>query len=286
MGKLSDRALLVNVTISQWSGRKLDKGASDTVDNLYGATKAGNFNKKLLGACQELAAVTRAAGALRTFVYERTLPWMSDGSRILPSDSYVDFTAKFNAMRDAFETAVRGFVEAYPKLKEDARGLLGKLYNDSEYPHPSLINRAFGCDITVMPVPAVGDFRVDIGEAAKREFEITMANVEHAAMRDVWRRLHEKVSHAAQRLSDPEAVFRDTLVENLTTLCGLLSELNISDDPALEAMRVSLEQAIANQTAEKLRDSVIDRSNTASKLREIEAKMGAFMGGSNVKATA
>lgn len=286
MASLSDRALLVSVTISQWSGRKLDKGASDTVDSLYGATKAGNFNKKLLGKCDELSRVIKAAGALRTFVYERTLPWLADGSRILPSDSYVDFTAKFNVKRDEFESAVREFIAAYPKLKEDAKATLGKLYNETEYPHPALINRCFGCDITVMPVPNVGDFRVDIGDAARAEFERSMQAAETNAVRDVWRRLHEKVSHAAQRLSDPKAVFRDTLVENLTGLCGMLSELNISDDPALETMRMQLEQAIANQTAEKLRDSVADRSNTASKLREIEAKMGAFMGGSNVKATA
>ena len=46
---LSDRALLVQLSISQWTARKFDKKVTNDVANTHGvASSAGRYNKALL----------------------------------------------------------------------------------------------------------------------------------------------------------------------------------------------------------------------------------------------
>ena len=47
----------------------------------------------------------------------------------------------------------------------------------------------------------------------------------------------------AEKLADPKAVFRDTLVENTKEVCSILSRLNFADDPDLETMRQQVEES-------------------------------------------
>ena len=49
MTHLSDKALLVNLSIKQWTAKKLDKRASVEIAKIHGAdSRAGRYNKSLL----------------------------------------------------------------------------------------------------------------------------------------------------------------------------------------------------------------------------------------------
>src|SRR5690606_35105548 len=90
MSSLSSRAILVDLDISQWSARKLDKRETDEVLFRNGASRrAARVNKSLLPGAQSLEAVMKKATEIRTWFYERTLPW-SGSARILRSDAYFD----------------------------------------------------------------------------------------------------------------------------------------------------------------------------------------------------
>src|ERR1700744_3225486 len=62
------------------------------------------------------------------------------------------------------------------------------------------------------------------------------------AILDIWTRIKDAVSHMVERLSDQEAVFRDTLVENIKELIDVLPRLNFTGDEnitdILHAMKV------------------------------------------------
>jgi hypothetical protein len=48
VSKLSGSALIVNLSMSVWTGRKLDKRVSEEVDQANSTkTRAGNYNKNL-----------------------------------------------------------------------------------------------------------------------------------------------------------------------------------------------------------------------------------------------
>lgn len=275
---LANKAMLVNLKISQWTGKKNDRRATDTVESSY-ATKGnvGQYSKKLLPGAVELENIQRLAGILRVFFYRETLPWFSDGSRILSSKNYMDFTASFRAKKSEYDNAVKVFLNEYPVLKEDARAKLGSLFVESEYPSPEYLAKTFACEIAFMPIPEIGDFRVEILDSEKESFLNRMRETELNAVQDCWTRLHDVCAKAATKLQDSKSVFRDSLIENIQDMCQLLPKLNVTDDPNLETMRVQVEKLLTEVTPDVCRNSVVERNTAAAKLDDITAKMSAFM---------
>src|SRR5206468_11429120 len=128
---------------------KKDKDATDTVETEYRTQgKVGNYTKKLLPGAIELKEVERLAGSLRKFFYEQTLPWYSDGSRILSSKNYIDFTREFAKRKGEFDGAVQTFIQNYPDLRERAKQTLGNLFRETEYPTVAKLQNSFACDIS------------------------------------------------------------------------------------------------------------------------------------------
>jgi hypothetical protein len=64
-------------------------------------------------------------------------------------------------------------------------------------------------------------------------------------------------------------VFRDSLVTNAVELCGLLTKLNVTNDPKLEYARKTLEQTIAGVDADRLREDDIKREDVKAKVDDI-----------------
>jgi hypothetical protein len=278
---LSSKGLLVIMNVSQWTARKLDRRAASTVSSVHAADRAaGNYSKKLLPGATELERVSHLARALRGFLYDETLPWLSDGTRIIASKNYLSFAREFSLRKREFETAVAEFIAAYPQLRLDAQSRLGDLFSPSDYPSEDYLRQAFRCEINYLPLPDVGDFRTDLSEEDRAAFEMKMKETESVAMRDVWERLHKVVSKAAQTLTEPEAKFKDTLIGNINEICAALPRLNITDDPKLEEMRVSVERIVAGVSPDVCRDNLSERQKTASALRaqlnQLDGIMGAF----------
>lgn len=277
---ISTKALLANLSISAWGARKFDKQATNTIETTYTTKgKVGNYSKKLLPHAKELDDIARLDGGIRAYFYEQTLPWLQDGSRILKSTNYLSFTREFHAMKEKRNTLVESFIAQYPYLKGEAMLKLGTLYHEGEYPSVGKLRASYACEISFMPIPDVGDFRTEILDSEKQAFLKKMAEMEAEAMRDCWQRLHDVVSRAANKLATPDAVFRDSLLENISEMCNLLPRLNVVDDPALETMRQELESYISKVSAEACRASHGVRNDVATKLADIDSKMSAFMGG-------
>ena len=281
--KLSDKALLVQLNISQWTARKYDKRATEQVAQQNGsASQAGRYNKSLLPMNDALNNIHQKSTLIRKKFYTNTLPWGIEGTMMLPSANYLNFMTEFRKEKADWESLVDTFYHEYPRLHADAQRFLGNLYNKADYPELYDIQRKFNMDMAVFPVPS-NDFRVSIGDAElekiQQDVEARVENSAQQAMKEAWQRLYDRVKHMAEKLADPKAVFRDTLVENTKEVCSILSRLNFADDPDLETMRQQVEGSLANNHPESLRNDPDLRKNKAEEARAIMDKMGAFMGG-------
>jgi hypothetical protein len=106
-----------------------------------------------------------------------------------------------------------------------------------------------------------------------------------AAMKDVYARLHEVISHAAERLraykvtSDDkvEGRFRDSLITNIIELLDVVPALNLTDDPKLRQFATTIRKEITAYAPEVLRDDERIRTQVASKAEEILKKMEAYL---------
>ncbi len=280
---LSDRALLVQLTISQWTARKYDKKATQEVATTFNTSKdAGRYNKSLLPMNDYLDRVHKKTTFIREKFYTNTLPWGMEGTMMLPTTNYLAFMNEFRKEKNEWLTLVNDFKSNYLQLKDDAKRVLGQLYADADYPTESEVGNKFKIDMAVFPVPST-DFRCQIASdelsRIQQDVEARVADAQATAMKEVWTRLYDRVKHMAEKLADPKSIFRDTLVENLQEQCAMLTRLNFMDDPNLEALRQQVEGTLASHHPDALRNDPDLRRDTAAEAKAIMDKMSVFMGG-------
>jgi len=278
-----ERALLVQLGISQWTARALDRKATEQVAEANSTTTAaGRYNKVLLPNNEYLAAVHKKTTVIRTEYYDNTLPWGIEGTQLLPSKNYFAFMESFRTHKYQWERMVDEFVSHYESLRSKARGFLAGLYNPNDYPDASVVRRKFKMDLAVFPVPA-SDFRVALNnqevERIQKDVERRVNEAAASAMREVWQRLYDRVQAMSEKLKDPSAIFRDSLVENARETCELLTRLNVMSDPDLEALRKEVADKLASHHPDKLRNDLDLRRKTADTAQQIMDRMAAFMGG-------
>jgi len=282
---LSERALLVQLSVSQWTARKYDKRATREVADANSASmSAGRYNKSLLPMNDALDHVHKKTTYIRTKFYANTLPWGMEGTQMLPSANYLNFLTDFRKERDEWNRLVNDFVLNYEQLvvhdKHILQRTLGNLYDPADYPSVTEIRCKFNIDMAVFPVPS-SDFRVSIGSdeltRIQQDVERRVQQAQQQAMQEVWQRLFDRVKHMAEKLADPRAIFRDSMVENAREICALLPRLNFSDDPHLEEMRTQVEASLLKHP-DALRNDPDLRRDTAAEAKAIMDKMSIFMG--------
>lgn len=265
MKNLSEKALLVNVTINQWTARKSDKKVSKQIERQHNAHKAGNFNKILI-AEDELKKIQNMAQATREFLYENTLPWGDNGDRLLPVTNYFEFLNQFKDYKTRFETAVDRFIMEYPVLKAEAQRRLNGMFQDTDYPPVSNVRQKFDMSISFMPISTTDDFRLEVDAEEvnnlKSQIESEINNRITQSTKNILARIKEAVSHMVERLSIKDAIFRDSLVENIRELISLLPRLNFTNDRDIADVLESMKTLLVNP----------DELRNGSKLRNKKAK--------------
>ena len=286
---LADRALLVNLSISQWSAAKSDKKVNHEVATTHGNDEGmGNYRKTLL-AKEALKAVKEITARAREEHYRVTLPWRDTGDRVLSSAGYFAYSEAIRRIQTEWETAVDQFCANYPQFVEEARAKLNGLFNSADYPDPAQIRGKFAFKFEVLPLATGEDFRVQLGDAEvtriREQITRDTDSQVNRAMADVWQRMREVIAAMSDRLKlfkknadgATERPFRDTLVTNITDLLDVLPILNLTGDPAVTQFAAEMRDSLTLYTPDQLRNAEYARNDTAARADEILNKMAAFI---------
>ena len=275
---ISTAAMLVELSIGTWTGRKLDKRASQDVTSQNNADKGvANVHKKLLGDCAELDAVQKFTANARNTHYACTMPWSDTGLRLLPTTQYFKYTQEMSALQNEYQRLVQVFLDAYSWEIQNSQLKLGALFNSDEYPTADSLTSKFRFKMNYMPLPDVGDWRVSIGgeteQALRSQYEGYYATQLQAAMGDVWKRAHEALTKMSDRLDYADdmtkKVFRDSLVTNVHDMIELLGACNVTNDPVMSAAQRDLDEAMRGITPDALREDPYLRAETRRKVNEV-----------------
>ena len=279
---ISSAAVLVELSISTWTGRKLDKTVSNEITATKHAQKGtANVNKKILGDSAELDAVQKFAANVRNAHYAMTLPWSDTGLRLLTTKNYFGYQQQLTALQAEFNNLVEKFLAAYGWEVGQAQVRLGALFNANDYPSADSIRDKFKFNINYMPVPEAGDFRLDVSNEANKQLAEHYNNYYQTqlktAMQDVWTRAHSALSKMSERLDyadhQTKKIFRDSLVDNVLEVVELMDTCNITGDTHMSAIKTKLRDALSGVTPDALRQDEYYRLETKRKVDEAIASL-------------
>jgi hypothetical protein len=272
---LQNKAMLAHLKISQWGGRKTDQTVTAAVEAAHGARDSGRFNKMLVDKGL-LKPITQFTSRLREYHHTMTLPWTDSGARLLPAAHFMDYSKKMREAKIEYATLVRTFEQKYPIEVQAARNRLGSMYDAGDYPDPSDISKEFAIDVSITPVPTANDFRVEFGieavEEIRGQINDSIAVKQAEAVKATFDRVREVVSKMHERLSDPKAIFKDTLVTNVSDLSKVLVGLNITNDPLIDRVAKTMQDQLVLPPS-LLRGSNHIRAKIAEKAGELLAQL-------------
>ena len=279
---ISSSALLVELNISVWPASKLDREITDKVNTDASAVRGASQTKKNLFAGTSLRKdISDFAARVRLYHNKHTLPWADKGERMLPTALFMDYKQTMNGFEQTFNMMCQNFFVEYPRLVTEAPTNLGTMYKAEDYPDLTDVMLKFGFKRSVKPVPEAGDFRLDIPandlEEMRSEFVAQQDRKLADAMREPWDRLHEMLVGISEKLTDVDGDgkkrYHDTLISNPIELCGLLTKLNVTNDPKLEEARRQLELAMVTADIEDIKEHADSRNELKSK---VDAILGKF----------
>ena len=245
---LASSCIQIDFSAGTWTGRKLDRKASDEVEIQNNAhPNMANVHKKLLGDCQELIAIRKFVGNVRNSHYRMTLPWSDMGLRIIPTTKYFDYHKQMTEYQNEFYTMLDKFLGVYDWSVIQADTLRGK----------------FNWRLSYIPMPDAGDFRVDIGneqaDAIREQCAEYYSTMFHQAIQEI----AEPLKNMSERLDysngEDKKVFRDTLVSNVLTAIDLLG---VTSDPKFVKIKQELDHAFTGITPDALREDPYLRRTT------------------------
>lgn len=282
VGDLHERAVLVRCVEHTWMGGAIDKKVGKEVTDSKGAkADVGHFWLRLVPKAA-IRPIANAGNAVKHFYRRNTLPWLDGDVRMLPASELETFMRDLRKLINDRAKEERKFFDNYKTWMEEARKTHGQLFDESKYPSLDELRNKFGFDVDVLPIPNVADWRVNLADEQVAELRKKVAQkyieLQQEAMRELCESLADVVEHMHERLSDAEATFRNSLVENVTKQVDIVRRLNVTGDKVLDAMVKEVADKLASVGPEELRTNPEKRKKVANDARAIMSKMSAYMG--------
>lgn len=287
---LCEKAVLASLSISTWSARKHDKKVSKEVDERHNAKDAGRYNKVLMDN-QYIKDIQKNAHACRVEHYNLTKPWMDEGPRVLPTELLVRHSAMVKEARERHFELVEDLHQEWPRMIAEAKEKLNGLFDENDYPSQKTIRAKFSFELKLLPIPAAGDFRIDIGNTQmkhlKEDLETHMREVMVNGNHDTRDRILDVVGTMAEKLRafDPDAedrslrgIFHSSLVQNVRDLVEILPAFNMTKDKKLKSLIDRMARELCADEASELRDNKGLRDSVATAAEDILADVEEYLG--------
>lgn len=275
---INARAMLVSLSTSIFNPTRLDRAVTLEVTSSKNASKdAGNYKKQLIPKAV-IDPVLKAANAVYLDHKMLTSPWSDGGTRLLSIDMFEKYNETINGGIRLFEVEVGKFLKVYETIRTEAPLRMGLTFDPRDYPTLEVARSRFAIRTEWLPLPNGKDFRLhlqddDLAELASSVDERVNSAVV-AARTDLHERLKDRLARVSERLAKPDAIFRDSLIDNLKDLCGLIPSMCITPDPELLRAVDSAVLGITKFEPQELRDDVDKRAAARAAADAILRSMG------------
>jgi hypothetical protein len=266
-------AVIVSLSISIFSNSRQDRPITEDVKarKKLGAGSGKWIKYKLPD--QSLSPLRKYCGEVRALHYAYTSPW-EEGQRLLSGKASQKYQAHMAGFKTKFNALVDEFVSAYPGWIKEAKKMHGATFEPSDYPSAALVKGQFHFGVEIFPLPKPEHFNVEMKELYGAALVAITEKKIGEAVTDTWTRLMQPVFAMSEKLSSPDAIFRDTLVENVKEMIALVPSLNLTDDPKLKEAATLIEKQLGSLDPNDLRENKVSRKSVAEKAASIVARFG------------
>lgn len=283
---LQKKYMIAKFSTGKYNILKKDKRGSQAGAEKYGAEEIlCKFTKQAIPK-EYIDAIQKNISDFRTYLYKYSSPWSHKGEVLFPCVFYKKIMDKERETAIIHEDLVKDFLNNWDLYKTEAARRLNGLYKESDYPDISKVTKKFKWNLTFIPVPAAGNFQIDIAEDIKADIMAGLSTSNQIgidkAMASAWSRVFESIKSLSEKMKETRKnkkgeetapVFRDSIIENIKELTEILPDLNITGDQALEAARQDLIKDIAGLDPDTLRENKQLRIDTAAAADKILNKI-------------
>lgn len=289
VAKLADKTLLVKLTIRRASLTRRDDTVTHAIQQQYGDQSLTAVTKLFRDKRSPIYSIMQSVSEVYQYHKEHTLPYVDAGPRILPVDSYFEYTQEMRNRISTVDALLQKWMPHYDQLVQD-----DILYRNGgqptgraakgDYPSESEFRQRMSFDLRFQPMPDAKHFLFDLSDEDEKAFERSMDEAAALARNDTINRMMEPLQHLVNKLSVPikgeGGVFRDSAVENILEGCRMARKLAIDPPAELTARIDELEQLAKNFAfnPSALRERPEAREAARDKLKAIADSMGAMYG--------
>ena len=258
---LSEKAMLVTLTVGSWGGRMIDKTVTKEVADSKNASEDAGWYTKQLMSRDALKEIHNIATEARAYHYRLTMPWDDGANRLLPINVYDEYVRNIDRLIERRVAARIEFLKTYNTWIDEAKTRLGKMFDLSDFPSPEKIEARIQMEYKFLPIPDASHFVADLAKdeqtKIKQDIEAQIENRINATVIDLYSRVGSAVQTAAERLEVDEdgkgKIFRDSLIENLRDVATTVQALNITDNETLSGLCADLLKTVDDVQANELR---------------------------------
>lgn len=287
--KLSDRAMLVKLTIRRAALTKRDAQVTNAIQQQFQDNSLSAFTKLFRNENGPIYKIMRAVNDVYTYHKDHTLPYVDAGPRILPNEAYFEYTNEMRTRIAHVESMLNAYMPIYDSLVlEDIMyrngGQVTGRASIGDYPSADDFKQRMSFDLRFQPMPDRKHFLFDLSDADEEAFNRSMDEALALARNDTVVRMLEPLQHLVKRLDEYRGEkgqkFHTVNIENVIEGCRMARKLAIDPPQSMLDAINELERACTGYVfgVESLKGSQDARDAAKAKLQSIADAMGAMYG--------
>ena len=267
-------------------------GTRKTLSNEQKAQAAESFGAEgqFLSAGKKLVdtrhpkfkAVTAVRSRAASYWRGISLPFPEPGLRLIRQDEVDDIVARMEHFQTEVLDAAADLDEHFSELKSVARGRLGDLFDEADYP-PSLVGLFhLNWDFPSVEPPEYlqrlsPQLYAEECQRMQGRFDEAIRLAEQAFLKE----LSKLVDHLTERLSGiadgKPKVFRDSAVSNLNEFFERFQYWNVRSNEQLDELVARAQQVVQGIQPQQLRDNQGTRQRVASQLSGVQSVLDGLL---------
>jgi hypothetical protein len=287
ISKLSDKAVLVKLTLRRAALTRRDEGLTATLQAQENDKSLTVLTKLFRNKESAISQIMAKYGEVYAYHKKHTLPYVDAGPRILPNEMYFEYTQEMKHRIASVDSLLDTYMPMYDQLVLDdvayrnSGSAAGRASVD-EYPTAENFRLSMSAELRFQPMPDASHFLFDLSEDDVASFKRAEEEAAAAANSDAINRMLKPMAALVTKLKDYQGGqkerFHNSLIDNVIEGCDMAKRLAINPTPELLAEIEGIKSLAGSilDTVEVVKGSANARAKAKADLDAVANKLAGF----------